>query len=709
MLNLLSAHTLIAAQSDVLRRARPLTMLARRLLVTVPWIGYLFRDLHTTLRRLGVRSPRDTLALVLVGRQLGEGKNPASEAPAQTYNFSRKRIDPEVSVQLAQLMRTSGTTLTQEELGKIAELIFASFAHLTWFRSEGPNGVQAVGVPRLGDVPEHRAVFLKELAPPPLSEAGSFDGFLRAAIDGFTGNRDLLGLARSAVEENGEVVVDRKVVAILGMVAVAATEFGRRAAAADRAGFVAGQARLWAAYDWWYAAMERFMHRGSDAEEFYLESGRFLRICFGVCGRREVRDLHWAQRRERDRWKITRDPGRRAQEKRLTDVIRSSGLQAPAAQPNGEQGLFNVCVKRCAEVHCTGNWDIGLLLGTGDLKAVCRFIAVVCRHSEPSSYERVVGIARSGLTCASVVSFGTGKPLSLLYADNVLDLVPQPALFERWLLIDDAYQTGYTYQLVRSQVFGLQAEPAPTRVFVALKAKGRVDSQVTTSFNLTARMEEARQKVGYAVQYECLPRERYPHLSEGEDRTLKVPDQMVSGLERILTTRLLDSRQKTSDDSRRWARENISQYGFLEVGLLFDSPDMVLSLGYELYRRTYSQSTGPVAFLCGSAKTLPFVAAACLHASVDGKRAPLILRCEGARMRYPELLIAQADELQSHRIVFVDESAREGLTYRAARIAVQELNRQPGRARPFVLDPGFVFTEGWPARRGPVEHEVLLT
>jgi len=73
---------------------------------------------------------------------------------------------------------------------------------------------------------------------------------------------------------------------------------------------------------------------------------------------------------------------------------------------------------------------------------------------------------------------------------------------ERILLIDDAYQTGYSYQLLRSQLIGVNPAPPAKNMFVLFKAKSRSDVIDVKSFGLTTIMERSRNEVGCALEYE---------------------------------------------------------------------------------------------------------------------------------------------------------------------------------------------------------------
>lgn len=711
--NLLNAHAVIAAQANVLRGARPDTGHFRRILVRIPGLGRLGRDLQLTMRRTGLRPPREAFSLVLVGRQFGMGKVPASEVPAQRYTFGADRVHLSWPAELIAASIKGPPRFTVERLDRVARLTLATFAQSLWIAATGRDGHREVGMLRLAELEEEveqRECLLSFLKPPKASEIVSdFDSFLRPRADALTGVHDPLDLVASAVETDrstGCGVISPFDVSAIGIVVAAATEFSRRPATSDPERFLDSQAQLWVAYYRWYAALKSFLQGEANAETFSVESGRFLRICFRACGRRETRDLHWAQRRERDRWRIAKDPSRRQQARALADATRGLHTRPAAGDLPSEQGLFSICVDRCVQTGCRANWDIGLLLSRSDLGPVCRFAALACAHTNPTSFERVVGIARSGLTCASVLSFATGKPMSLAFIDNVLDLVPQPAVSERWLLVDDAYQTGYTFELLRSQVFGLQASPSPTRLFVALKAKNRNCSVHTESFRLSERMDKARRSVGYAALYEYAGDSRFPILIE--DKTLGVPEDVVTRLQGLLLQSLQNAREYDWETLRKSASASVTQYGFREVGLLFDSPQMVLSLGHEIYQRSVAKTGDVVGYVCGSGKAIPFVAAACLHATAYGRPAPLVLRCVGDRFRYDEILMDEANRRHASRLVYVDTSTRTGGAYAAVQRAVRVLNSRRGALRRFELDPGYVCVTGWPTRRRDIPHCVLL-
>jgi hypothetical protein len=712
--NLLSSYCLIAAQGEMLRRGHPQTHPICRLLLRLPWAGRWVRDLQLTLRRRNVRLPRDLLSLILGGRHLAMGKVAASEVPAKQYNFGPDRVG-DFPIRLMQDVRKAGANLSADQLSQLARGVLATLAQSFWFFGTSGGSLNVVGVPKLGDVPDHRRIFLEEFKPPELSGIDEdFDSFLRDRVEMFRKPDSPIPLVESSLETQDAPVVDRTVAGLLHVLETAATEFSRRPpASADTQVFIDGQARLWVAYGRWYGAVRKFLKQLGEprADDFALETGWFLQTCFAVCGRREARGARWAHRREFDRWKIAEDPLRRRRARELSNMLRAH--KDDAGPPVRDQGLFKTCVEPCIAADCSGNWDVTLLLRGPSLAPVCRFVALACLHADPVSFDRVVGVARSGLSCASMISFITNKPMSLVFVDNVLDLVPQPAGFERWLLVDDAYQTGYTYQLIRSQVFAFQAAPVPKRMFVALKATDRYDKDERAnvrSFELSKELEDARKRVGYAAEYRYEAGNRYPILVE--DRTVTVSDTIVQWLQDVLTERLQKSRELGMEKLQQSVIERIDQQdGFLEVGLLFDFPDLVLAVGYEIHKGMKERPEPAIAYLCGSAKVIPFVAAACLHAILDGETAPLVLRWDGQRLRYEEVLVEEAAKKEAYRIMFVDTSTRTGQTYEGVKHAIDDLNRRQRRqqsTRRFCLDPGLVCVKGWPTRRQPIEQKVLF-
>jgi adenine/guanine phosphoribosyltransferase-like PRPP-binding protein len=167
----------------------------------------------------------------------------------------------------------------------------------------------------------------------------------------------------------------------------------------------------------------------------------------------------------------------------------------------------------------------------------------------------------------------------------------------------------------------------------------------------------------------------------------------------MLKQRLLDARERAAD--RLDPMNIMSQDGFREVGLLFDYPDLVMAVGYKLYQRSM-EGGSPAAYVCGSAKIIPFAAAACLHAIVDDRPAPMLVRCDGEHLRYEELLVPRIKRAADNgrRVVFLDTSVRTGATYRHARSAVEAMNarlKSEGQ-EPVLFDSGYVLVSGWPTR-----------
>ena len=414
-----------------------------------------------------------------------------------------------------------------------------------------------------------------------------------------------------------------------------------------------------------------------------------------------MQSISWFVNREVVRWGFRTDRERRKVGARLQRALASKDLDYEDLAPT----LESECVTPCINGDCRAYWDANLIFKGNNLRLLANVLACTFLHRHPSKFDRVVGIARSGLGFASLVSLATNKSMSILLPDNILNLNPQPAMSERWLLIDDAYQSGYCLEAMWSQMTGLQCPPRPEDVFVLFKSRGE-DGEEIKSFDLTNRMRAARAKVGTILQYDYDQQTGRP-LFESHGRQ-KVGVSVTNGILDVLRDRIDAATTAPFDIDR--ARRLIVQDGFSKVALLLDYPDIVLAIGNQI-RLKSSIGGPPLAFLIGSAKAIPFVVAACLCIMQRGESAPLmVLMEENGALAYDEMLLQAVRENKGNRrVVFVDTVRKGGRTFLAAKRGIDKFNRTYVQFQ-VDFEPGVIISNvaDWKVGSDPIASQTIL-
>jgi hypoxanthine phosphoribosyltransferase len=91
-----------------------------------------------------------------------------------------------------------------------------------------------------------------------------------------------------------------------------------------------------------------------------------------------------------------------------------------------------------------GIWESVNLLNRGNIEMIARTLCGSRRIQPPSSYDRVVAIARAGAVFGTLLAVTENKQLSLLNIRPAWHCRPYPSVLERLLIVDDQVLTGFT-------------------------------------------------------------------------------------------------------------------------------------------------------------------------------------------------------------------------------------------------------------------------
>ncbi|MGA2139520.1 MAG: hypothetical protein ABSH14_11710 [Verrucomicrobiia bacterium] len=693
------------------------------------------------------------------------GKLAAAEVPRIDYTVSLVVDDFRPILDLCDQLRTPAPMLSLQMLNEASLNAWLILGQLSWFEpSKGARQEWSqLVLPTLSDEPESRGAFFRRFRPPTAfvpykilrqfqyvsryrhlfdgdadrisSDDPDFDRFFRGRVRYYDDHAEVEQLWFAEGSEKASKTtppfveglrVDRYAIGVYQAFKVAATELSRRPTVSSPDVCELYNYAMWYTYLQLLVTVKEYFDckgDGATVDNLTLAYGRFMSVVMMASGRREVQGLRWTLLRELPRWELSADVRSRRIGERIWSV---AGRAAQQVEKGGEapedSALYRTCVGTCREYNCHANWDPTQLF-TGDSKEkldlLGRVIITALNHIHgPGEFDRVVGIAMGGVAPAAGIALVLRKPLSILYEDNVMNLVPQPAVAERWFLIDDAYQTGYSYQSIWSQMIGMKPAPPPENMFVLFKARHRRDTVAVNSFKLTEFMEEVRHSIGWATEYEYSNGEsdggvarRYGHYPiPTSDKTGAIDSVSVDNMVKLIKERVLESRECVADPARKdtfeKARNLIAQEAFIKLELLYDHPDLVLAIGYEIYKRRYSDDL--LAYVAGSFKVVPFLVAANLHAMCDGVGdVPLIVTSGRGELQYQEILAGESKKRGRTKLAYVDVSRRTGETYQKIMELVEMFCGNTEEEIGWGAPP-LVFVDLWPERHPSVRFDRIF-
>ena len=647
-------------------------------------------DIRNAFQRLSHRTSRELANIAMVGRSAGAGKLAAAEVPFPEYIVPEAYKGSENPLlQLWSQASHPQNNIPTQMLDRVATLSWLALGQTIWFQGErvvAKDGKSVktglLGFPRLCDDINQKEDFINHFRLP--RELPNFDKFIRERVKEFKKNwgrdtniseKDFLG--RIAAQEE---CVDRYVIGVFEALELVATELSRRPTVTSSKTFNLFDVYLWRKYSNFLGAVDCLFKNGdaASANKVTEEYGSFLKVVMIASGRREVQGVKWIMEREFSRWKLIIEKRTNEISTEIGDILKQYPVTETASSLSLENtsDLYKVCMEPCREKKCHANWDASLLMTGKSNEAfdrICRVILLACNHIKGADkFDRVAGMAAGGVNTAAVIALSLRKPLSILVLDNLLNMVPQAAIAERLLLVDDAYQTGYSYQLLRSQLIGLKPVPPAKNLFVLFKAKSRCDNIDVESFRLTTAMNYSREVVGCALEYEyaCNAGNRkdvgqfsyYPIPIK--DHTVGVADGAASKVAEILKERLASAKLRASENLNMETfgskiRPIISRSEFIKTELLFDYPDLVLEIGWMIYQRMKDEPI--LAYIAGSVKMIPYLTAATLYAAFEGnKHIPVIITPNKGELPYHEMLDKLAEETAKTTLDFMGYSKNGG-------------------------------------------------
>lgn len=711
------------------------------------WFWLLGRKLGTSItdvakfsRRLVYRRRREFCDMAIIGRILGMGRIPAAEVPAFEYCMPRRTDAFEALYEAWDLLSFPRMSLQPDIIHKSSLTAWIMLGQMTWKREVvrgsyaalfGRYAGHIVALPTLTCDKHSRSAFIRHFTPARPTEEGycTFEAFLMSKLDEY---REILRFTTSYESNRNPVscelhTTDGLCLAVFAGLEIAATELRRRPSVISEVLLTKFDRDLWSSYEDFFEQASAFLSgNGALADTLSLKYGTFLKCIFSASGRREVQGIRWAIfRRELPRWRIMLAPSSHYIARDMDRLIlrRIHENQPTHLEPRSSK-LFDACVVPCATARCKANWDIALLFRSSNVAAldlIVRIIILACKHIKGASqFDRVVGVALGGVIPAAALALVLRKTLSIVYSDNVINIVPQAALAERWLLVDDVYQTGYSYQLIRSQMLGLKRMPSPNESFVLFKARKQFETQEVGSFGVGDVMEDVQSRIGCAVTYEYGTSPEMPTSSERavssrypvlvEDRTGDLDPDSVAGVTRIIRQRIaaVSSRVRAqgSEAILRGASRIVARRDFLKIEMLFDHPDEVLAIGVILHNKL--KGTENVAYVAGSPKAIPFLVAANLAAMGDAETVelPIIVSAFGGELRYGETLLYTAKARKNTKLFYFDVSFRSGATLRSAEAQIDELSKEG--ATPFVWTRKLVLASVRERAKIPDSIEILF-
>jgi len=181
----------------------------------------------------------------------------------------------------------------------------------------------------------------------------------------------------------------------------------------------------------------------------------------------------------------------------------------------------------------------------------------------------------------------------------------------------------------------------------------------------------------------------------------------VLAVSEILKGRLLNAQLAASGNSDKKKFGNIvkpiiARRRFIKTELLFDYPDLVLQVGWMIYRKIKEEPI--LAYVAGSVKIIPFLTAATLHAVYDGADTiPLIVTPNKGELPYHEMLDRIAHQTGKTKLAYADVSYRTGQTLQETEHMVDRVNKKRAINNRVPFSWGndcrpIVLVDQWPAR-----------
>lgn len=432
---------------------------------------------------------------------------------------------------------------------------------------------------------------------------------------------------------------------------------GRRLDRADR--------KLRLKYLLLWKKLQKELSQEAQVKSWYATSlhvGRFMKYAYKTTGRVECMSVRERARREFFR---TYEGCATFEDDSQWESRIPSGVLSEKV--SGDHRFYDVCFRRPKE-DTAPIWDLCKALPSCDKMLLAKVISVVIDTQQPSSFDRVIGMDRSGVVFSTLICLVLRKPMSILQMKTSFNLSPFPSSLEKILLVDDSIQSGYS-MLKASLIMKIKSLDNAPRKFSFCKYAGRTreiddfDTVIPYVFNSDAWRKEIPAIISYRYKKADVG-PLLPLLSLNRDKTDWVPENLAEQVAERIEADLQDVTILDKDKlAQKIRRICLSDY-FVKSDLVFDNPLLLLEISKYFYEHFIKENKQNIDVLVScSTLGLPIVAGIVLFSIFDSPRKKLtVLSFSGKRRILGMGGLGDPLDRKKLRIAMIDLAAKSLVT-----------------------------------------------
>jgi hypothetical protein len=308
-------------------------------------------------------------------------------------------------------------------------------------------------------------------------------------------------------------------------------------------------------------------------------------------------------------------------------------------------------------------WDMSRIIDGPNVHLLSRTVAWAMATLPPTQFDRVVGIARSGLVFASIFALALRKPISIIDLDTSFNIDPAPSILERLLVIDDCTQSGYSL-LFTNLMLRRKRIPAENIRFASVaKYDPRNSSHPDVVLPYIDGSDDWLKAIPNALSYSygevngptVLPRIDY-------DTTSCIPEWMIADTSVRIRQVVSSARRLQRSELSSRIGQLCTSGGFIKGNLLYDHPKTVLDIARHFFDIILEHNIDMI--VAASAAATPVVAGMSLIAMYElSARDLTILIFPRDRTSILKLEEMPVERLSSARCAVIDVSFRSGRRY----------------------------------------------
>ncbi len=372
--------------------------------------------------------------------------------------------------------------------------------------------------------------------------------------------------------------------------------------------------------------------------------------------------------------------------------------QVPHRSELAEQGHgIRLCFREAEGVWV---WDMARVLEpTAEAAVVLESVIVWLLDSvDHTSYDRVVGIARSGIIPAALISLIIRKPLTITELDATFDQQPLPSSFESLLLVDDCVQSGYSLSLAAMMLGRTWLRVRGVRGLTMAMHDGVPGQGGQSLPGVTAPRRLFENLVACArYRYDYVDGKIRPQITR--DQSAEVSDEARANLRSLLTNQISSIPLLDTGQVKTELRQLCESEGFLKLDLLFDYPITLLKIGKYLASKLEADAIDVV--VGASPNTIPIITAIALSQRFGGGSGRAVRVLFAPRNRE----IIGLDAVQAgQRVALLDLSVRT-----RGRLTDLRASLYGSRGPAINVVKAYVLADEQPTLKGDLPIEAILT